>query len=106
MRSRCADVDFDTGSLVAFSQRQEGVHVPTKTRAGRRTVAIGPRALALLREQQLARPPNADGYLSPAPEGSAFDADNFMSRIFKPAARHAGMPELTFHDLRHRAPRS
>ena len=24
-----------------------------------------------------------------------------MSRVFKPAARAAGMPELTFHDLRH-----
>jgi integrase len=24
-----------------------------------------------------------------------------MARVFKPAARHAGMPELTFHDLRH-----
>lgn len=62
---------------------------------------MGPRALTLLREQQLARPPNAEGYLFPAPEGSAFDADNFMSRVFKPAARHAGMLDLTFHDLRH-----
>ncbi|MDQ3857893.1 MAG: tyrosine-type recombinase/integrase, partial [Actinomycetota bacterium] len=87
--------------LSVFSQRQDGEHVRTKTRAGRRTVDVGPRALTLLREQQLARPPNDEGYLFPAPEGSAYDADNFMSRIFKPAARHAGMPELTFHDLRH-----
>ena len=27
--------------------------------------------------------------------------DNLMYRVFKPAARAAGMPELTFHDLRH-----
>jgi integrase len=98
---RDVDVDFASGSIAVFSQTQDGERVHTKTRAGRRTVDIGPHALKLLREQQLARTPNADGYLFPAPEGSAFDADNFMSRVFKPAARHAGMPELTFHDLRH-----
>jgi integrase len=43
----------------------------------------------------------ADGYLFPAPEGGPFDRDNFYSRIFKPAACYAGIPELTFHDLRH-----
>ena len=85
-----------------FSQRQDGERVKTKTRAGRRTVGVGPRALALLREQQqLARSPHADGYLFPAPEGGPFDPDNLFKRVFKPAARNAGMPELTFHDLRH-----
>jgi integrase len=95
------DIDFASGSLAVFSQRQDGERVKPKTRAGRRTVEVGPRALALLREQQLARSPGADGYLFPAPEGGPFDGDNFFSRVFKPAARHAGMPELTFHDLRH-----
>ena len=98
---RDGDVDFDAGSLSVFAQRQDGERVQTKTRAGRRTVDVGPRVLGLLREQQLARSPHAEGYLFPAPEGGAFDGDNFFSRVFKPAARHAGMPELTFHDLRH-----
>lgn len=95
------NIDFASGSIAVFSQHQDGERVKTKTRAGRRTVDVGPRALALLREQQLARSPGADGYLFPAPEGGPFDGDNFFSRVFKPAARHAGMPELTFHDLRH-----
>ncbi len=98
---RDIDVDFASGAIAVFAQRQDGEHVKTKTRAGRRTVDIGPRALALLREQQLARSPHADGYLFPAPEGGPYDADNFYSRVFKPAACHAGIPELTFHDLRH-----
>ncbi len=98
---RDGDVDFASGSIAVFAQRQDGEHVKTKTRAGRRTVDVGPRALALLREQQLARSPRAEGYLFAAPEGGPFDADNFYSRIFKPAACHAGIPELTFHDLRH-----
>jgi integrase len=66
---RDEDVDFETGSLSVFSQRQDGERVRTKTRAGRRTVDVGPRELALLREQQLARSAHADGYLFPAPEG-------------------------------------
>ena len=33
--------------------------------------------------------------------GNAWDANKFMSKLFKPAARAAGFPELTFHDLRH-----
>ncbi|MHB1242760.1 MAG: tyrosine-type recombinase/integrase [Gaiellaceae bacterium] len=98
---RDTDVDLSSGSIAAFSQRQDGERVQTKTRAGRRTVDIGPVAVNLLREQQLARTPTAEGYLFPAPSGAAFDGDNFMARVFKPAARHAGMPELTFHDLRH-----
>jgi integrase len=98
---RDGDIDFASGSIAVFSQRQDGEHVETKTHAGRRTVDVGPRALALLREQQLARSPIADGYLFTAPEGGPFDPDNFYSRTFKPAACHAGIPELTFQDLRH-----
>ncbi|HYM64035.1 MAG TPA: site-specific integrase, partial [Gaiellaceae bacterium] len=98
---RDSDIDFASGSIAVFAQRQDGEHVKTKTRAGRRTVDVGPRALGLLREQQLARSPHADGYLFPAPAGGPYDADNFYSRIFKSAACHAGIPELTFHDLRH-----
>ncbi len=98
---RDGEIDFELGSIAVYSQRQEGVHVKTKTRAGRRTVDVGPLALRLLREQQLARPSNAHNYLFTAPGGAPFDPDNFMYRVFKPAARAAGIPELTFHDLRH-----
>src|SRR5262249_25910940 len=96
---RDGDVDFDAGAVAVHSQRQDGIRVATKTRAGRRTVDVGPLALRLLREQQLARPRNADGYLFTAPGGRPFDPDNFMYRVFKPAARASGIPELTFHDL-------
>jgi integrase len=98
---RDQDVDFATGSIAAFAQRQDGERVRTKTRAGRRTIDVGPQVLKLLREQQLARPATPDGYLFPSPSGAPFDGDNFFARVFKPAACHAGMPDLTFHDLRH-----
>jgi integrase len=98
---RDRDIDFVTGSIAVFSQRQDGQDVRTKTRAGRRTIDVGPQVLKLLREQQLARPATVDGYLFPAPSGAPCDGDNFFARVFKPASCHAGMPELTFHDLRH-----
>ena len=98
---RDADLDLEAGSVSVTSQHQDGARVATKTRASRRVVDVGPRAVRLLREQQLARGPSAEGYLFPSRAGRPFDADNFMSRVFKPAARAAGIPELTFHDLRH-----
>jgi integrase len=98
---RDRDVDFDAGSIAVFSQRQDGARVTTKTRAGRRMVDVGPVALKLLREQQLARAPNPEGLLFVTRAGTPWNAHNFYARVFKPAASHAGRPTLTLHDLRH-----
>jgi integrase len=98
---RDGDVAFEWGTISIFTQTQDGHRARTKTRAGRRTVDIGPAVLMLLREQQLVRAPNAEGLLFPTRTGSTFDGNNFMYRVFKPAARAAGIPKLTFHDLRH-----
>lgn len=98
---RDRDVDFQTGSIAVFGQSQDDARVRTKTRAGRRTVDVGPLALKFVRAQQLARAPNSEGLLFPTRSGGSFDAHNFMSQVYKPAARAASFPELTFHDLRH-----
>jgi integrase len=98
---RDRDIDFETGSIAVLSQHQYGERVRTKTRAGRRTVDVGPAVLKLLREQRLARAPNDEGLLFPTGSGAPFDPNNFMSRLFKPATAAAGFPEFTFHDLRH-----
>lgn len=98
---RDCDVDFEAGSIAVFSQHQEGARVGTKTRAGRRTVDVGPVTLKLLREQQLARTPSAEGLFFPNRAGAPWNSHNFYARVFKPAACHLGRPELTFHDLRH-----
>lgn len=99
--SGVAGQDFEHGAITIVSQTQGGRCTRTKTTAGRRTIDVGPAALKLLREQQLARAPNAEGLLLPTRTGAPFEAHNFMNRVFKPAARAAGIPELTFHDLRH-----
>src|SRR5919202_828807 len=98
---RRAEMTLTLLKRILHAAEERGQHVQTKTRAGRRTIDVGPYVLKLLREQRLARSHTAEGYLFPSPEGAPFDGDNFFTRVFKPAARHAGMPELTFHDLRH-----
>ena len=98
---RDSDLDLDAGSVSVFAQHQDGEQAATKTRAEGGAVDIGPWAVRLLREQQLARLPNGGGYLFPSRAGTPYDGNNFMARIFKPAARAAGIPELTLHDLRH-----
>ncbi len=98
---RDRDLDLESGSISIAAQSQGGKLVRTKTRAGRRTVDVGPVVAKLLREQQLVRAPNVDGLLFPTGSGRPFDGNNLMNRFFKPAARAAGIPELTFHDLRH-----
>jgi integrase len=98
---RDRDVDFEAGAVTVRSQAGvQGRSLP-KTAAGRRTVDVGPHALRLLREQQLVRAPNEDGLVFPTTTGLLFDRHHFMGRAFKPAARAMGIPELTFHDLRH-----
>ncbi len=98
---RDADLDLSAGAVAVSAQHQGGERVATKTAAGRRSVDIGPRAVRLLREQQLARPPSPEGYLFPSRAGTPYDGNNFMGRVFRPAAAAARIPEVTFHDLRH-----
>jgi len=98
---RDEDIDFEAGAISVTGQARGTRRGPTKTAAGRRSVDVGPLTLRLLREQQLARAPNEAGLLVPSPKGMPFDRNRFMSRVFKPAARAAGFPDLTFHDLRH-----
>ena len=98
---RDRDLDFELGAVSVFAQQQSGQRVRPKTSASRRTVDIGAATVRLLREQQLARHHGTEGLLFPNTSGTPWDGHNFMQRVFKPAARAAGFPELTFHDLRH-----
>jgi integrase len=95
---RDRDVDFASVAVTVAGQAQDGERTRTKTRAGQRTVDVGPQTLRLIREQQLARAPNEAGLLFPSRTGSPLDPNHLMSRYFKPAARAAGIPGLTFHD--------
>jgi integrase len=82
------DVDID---LEAWLDRR--LHAAPGRRARRhqdarrrRSVDVGPRVVRHIREQQLAREPNADGYLFPTRAGTPFDA----GRLHAPGLQAGG----------------
>ena len=60
-------IDLARRSLLVEAGARDGQIVPTKTTAGRRTVALSGEALRILREQLLARAPNEVGLVFPTP---------------------------------------
>ena len=108
------DVDWEKSTLRVERQLQPvsfktGALVPTKTKAGRRTLLIGPQTIALLKEhrekQALQRAVAGDrwqehGMIFTTSIGTYIDQTK-VSRAFKQVLREAGLPEIRFHDLRH-----
>jgi integrase len=91
---RDSAVDIERRSVLVEAGARDGQLVPTKTSAGRRQVRLSGEALRILREQLLARVPNALGLVFPTPGGSVWRKDNFMARIFRPAVRRAELAPL------------
>jgi len=110
---RWEDVDFAAATLrISGSlQRQRGrlERTATKTDASRRTIALPPTLLALLREHQarqaderaIAPRWHDSGLVFTSSVGTPIEPSD-ISHHFKQLLRAAGLPERTrFHDLRH-----
>lgn len=105
---RWSSVDLTEGDerVRIVEQFYKGELVPsTKTSAGSREIILAPRAAAVLRElsvsQQIEGRPNPLGLVFPSPAGAHWLDTNFDRRVWGPARRAAGLPELTFHTLRY-----
>jgi integrase len=108
------DVDWEKSVLRVERQLQPvsfvgGALVPTKTKAGRRTIKIGKVAIALLKEhrekQELQKALAGDrwkehGMIFTTSIGTYIDQTK-VSRAFKQILREANLPDIRFHDLRH-----
>lgn len=108
------DVDWEKSVLRVERQLQPvsvggSALVPTKTKAGRRTIMIGKVAIALLKEhrekQELQKAVAGDrwkehGMIFTTSIGTYIDQTR-ISRAFKQILQEAGLPDLRFHDLRH-----
>jgi integrase len=89
--------------IVARSQSEAGGHLTVeKPKSGKsRYVAPGETSFAVLRR-------HLDAFVAPAGDARLFTTDrglplrysNFRSRVWLPAVKRAGFPELTPHDLR------
>ena len=110
---RWTDLDLDAARLTItqtlVAPRYELVFSEPKTAAGRRTVALDDRTVAVLREhrrQQAAerlafgRGYQETGLVFSQEDGSPLVPLIFTQR-FQKASRNAGLPQIRFHDLRH-----
>jgi len=111
------DVDFERGTLsVQRSLQPGGELVEPKTTRSRRTIALPPYALDVLRgyrEEQYgwfkasmseleARRRQKDGLVFSGPQGEPWKAAS-IATLFRGIAKRAGVGHLRFHDLRHTA---
>lgn len=116
-----SDVDFEAATLrvnrqLQRTRRDEDRGVPGRLvfsepkNASRRTVDLPQKALAALkshRKRQLEQKLKAggaygdDGLVFATGVGTPLDAQNVVNRHFKPLLKHAGLPDIRWHDLRH-----
>ena len=73
-----------------------------KSDAGTRDVAIPPHLIPVLKEHLQRMPVRGrDALLFPAADGTSHLAPSTLYRVFYPARKAAGRPDLRWHDLRH-----
>lgn len=102
---RWNDVDLKTGTL-AVSQRadQWGQIGPPKSKAGYRTIPLGPAIVAELRKWRLRCPKGELGLAFPNSEGKVLHHSNLLRRKFWPLQKSAGLAaRYGMHSLRHAA---
>lgn len=73
-----------------------------KTTSGTRAVAIPPHLVPMLRQHIEKMPMRGpDALVFPAADGTSHLAPSTLYRVFYPARKAAGRPDLRWHDLRH-----
>jgi integrase len=98
---RWDDVDVEQGRLYVRRRLYRGVDEP-KSRYGLRAIPLSPRMLASLTELRQTSNYRAEGDpVFASRMGTPLDYTNVYRRVFKPAARRAGVPWAGLHTLRH-----
>jgi len=108
------DVDWERGTItVRRSLVQPGAHPrfkEPKTRSGWRLITLSPGLLAILhrhrtkqKEHRLFHGPNYEDHdlIFAQPNGRSLYPNNIVRREFRRLIQAAGVPMITFHDLRH-----
>ena len=98
---RWGDVDFGHRRVRVRRRLYRGTYAPPKSRYGRRDVPLSTGVGQSLWERRKREKPGDDEPLFASSTGGPLDASNVFARIFKPAARAAGVPWAGFHTLRH-----
>lgn len=97
---RWQDVDLQTGFLAVRQTVFEGRFDEPKSKGSRRTVPLGPRGIEIFSALQ----PNSGGsavLVFSTRRGSPLSRRNLLNRQLKPAGKAIGLPDVTWHWLRH-----
>ncbi|MBD0328299.1 MAG: site-specific integrase [Pyrinomonadaceae bacterium] len=106
---RWDDLDFDKGTLTIKRTIWRGKSLPTKTKSSRRTIKLPMIALGALHrhkedtERHSQNRIEGPGWVFPTAKGNPHYAANFYRHSWKPMLKKAGLPRVTFHQLRHGA---
>jgi integrase len=99
---RWSALDLDGGTLAVRESVFEGKFQPPKTQRARRTIPLGPRAVAVLkrhRETAIRREP--DELVFGNAKGEPFREAKLLQRVLQPAAAEVGLGRVTWHQFRH-----
>lgn len=98
---RWGDVDLGRRRVHVRRRLYRGGYAPPKSRYGVRTFPLAAGMARSLWAEKGTAPDEA--LVFPSTTGGPLNAANVYSRVFKPAARRAGVPWAGFHTLRHTA---
>jgi integrase len=80
----------------------EGKTQQPKTQKARRTIPLGPHAIALLKgHRERAMRKSADDLVFPNRLGEPMRESKLLGRVLQPAAERAGLGRVTWHQFRH-----
>ena len=105
-----ADVDLEAGSLQVRRTLSRGDFTAPKTARSRRNVKLTPGAMEALKRHSARQADEMtrvgdryqdQGLIFASEVGTPLNRHNLVTRSFKPLLKHAGLPAIRFHDLRH-----
>ena len=99
---RWRNLDLAIGTLSVRESVFEGKTQQPKTQKARRTIPLGPHAIALLKEHRdRATRKSADDLVFPNRLGEPLRESKLLGRMLQPAAERAGLGRVTWHQFRH-----
>ncbi|HEX6465614.1 MAG TPA: tyrosine-type recombinase/integrase [Vicinamibacterales bacterium] len=99
---RWRSVDLEIGTLTVRESAFEGKIQPPKTLKARRTIPLGPHAVAILTDHRARSTRQAaDDFLFPNRDGKPMRESKVLRRVLQPAAERIGIGRVTWHQYRH-----
>jgi integrase len=95
-------LDLEVGTLAVRESVYEGKVQRPKTQKSRRTIPLGPHAIASLKaHRDRSTRQSADDLVFPNKSGEPLRESKLLERVLQPAAEHAVLGRVTWHQFRH-----